>query len=157
MFIRKKKFMHGNFDDLLQWNIIEPSRLCSPWASNILVVSVKKKQFHRSLYNLPKVEQCHNYKHDDYYPMPRIDDSLDQLRVVTWFSTLDLCSKYWHVAVDSQDKQKNSTHNWTRFVRILCNGNWLVQCSGNLWKVVGNSFALTEICLIYQNDTIVYE
>lgn len=40
--------------------------------------------------------------------MPRIDDSLDQLRVATWFSTLDLCSKYWHVAVDSQDKQKTA-------------------------------------------------
>lgn len=40
--------------------------------------------------------------------MPRIDDSFDQLRVATWFSTLDLCSKYWHVAVDSQDKKKTA-------------------------------------------------
>jgi hypothetical protein len=40
----------------------------------------------------------------DAYPLPRIDDSLEQLSGKKWFSTLDLCSGYWQGELESEDR-----------------------------------------------------
>ena len=39
----------------------------------------------------------------DAYPLPRIDDTLDALRGLRYFSTLALYSGYWQVEMDEQD------------------------------------------------------
>ena len=44
----------------------------------------------------------------DEFPLPRIDDILDQLRGSGHFSTLDLASGYWQIAMDSQSKEKTA-------------------------------------------------
>jgi hypothetical protein len=40
------------------------------------------------------------------FPPPRIDDTLDTLAGAKWFSTLDLRSGYWQVALPPDDKEK---------------------------------------------------
>jgi hypothetical protein len=40
------------------------------------------------------------------FPLRRIDDTLDMLAGVTWFSTLDLKSSYWQVDLHPDDKEK---------------------------------------------------
>ena len=42
----------------------------------------------------------------DAYPLPRIDDSLRLLSNQQWFSTMDLASGYWQVAMASDAKRK---------------------------------------------------
>jgi hypothetical protein len=44
----------------------------------------------------------------DCFPLPRIDDTLDTLAVAKWFSTLDLKSGYWQVALYPEDKEKTA-------------------------------------------------
>ena len=48
----------------------------------------------------------------DAYPLPRVEDALDYLNGAKWFSTLDLASAYWQVAMDpdSVDKTAFATH-----------------------------------------------
>jgi len=42
----------------------------------------------------------------DAFPLPRIDDSLAALSSSRWFSTLDLASGYWQVAMDANTQEK---------------------------------------------------
>lgn len=44
----------------------------------------------------------------DSNPLPRIDDTLVALAGSRWFSTLDLQSGYWQVAMDPADKKKTA-------------------------------------------------
>lgn len=97
LFIHMPKDLYGHFNDLLQRNLIEPSS--SPWASNIVLVE-KKDGITRVCIDY---KELNNVTKHNAYPLPRIDDSLDQLRGAVWFSILDLCSGYWQAAVDSQE------------------------------------------------------
>ena len=49
----------------------------------------------------------------DVFPLPRVDDSLDQLSQSHHFTTLDLASGYWQVLIDPASKEKTAfvTHS----------------------------------------------
>ena len=49
----------------------------------------------------------------DVFPLPRVDDSLDQLSKSQYFTTLDLASGYWQVLVESTSCEKTAfvTHS----------------------------------------------
>ena len=63
----------------------------------------------------------------DDYPLPRIDDSLRLLGNQQWFSTMDLASGFWQVAMSTDAKQKAAfvTHEGLFQFRVmpfsLCN------------------------------------
>ncbi|GFU29443.1 hypothetical protein TNCV_418791 [Trichonephila clavipes] len=83
-------------------DVIEPSS--SPWASPIVLVRKKdgSPRFCVGYYRLNDVTK------KDSYPLPRIDDPLDTLADNTWFSTLDLKSRYWQVELQPDDKEKTA-------------------------------------------------
>ena len=86
--------------------VIHPST--SPWASPVVLVRKKDGTLrfcvdYRALNAVTK---------PDVFPIPRIDDLLDQLGQCTIFSTLDLAAGYWQIKVhpDSQEKTAFTTH-----------------------------------------------
>ena len=48
--------------------------------------------------------------HQDAYPLPRIDKTLDSLAHAIMFTTLDLASGYWQVELDKTSKEKTTFH-----------------------------------------------
>ena len=92
----------AELEEMQAAGIIEPSR--SEWAFPIVVV--KKKD--------GKVRICIDYRklnavtHGDAYPMPRIEDILDDLGQAKFITTLDLAKGYWQVPVLESDREKTA-------------------------------------------------
>ena len=86
--------------DMLTGGQIEPSD--RPWASPVVLVMKKDGS----------TRFCVDYRWlnsltvKDAYPLPRIDDSLRLLGNQQWFSTMDLASGYWQVAMSPEAKRK---------------------------------------------------
>jgi hypothetical protein len=63
------------------------------------------------------------------YPLPHIDDLLDQLKNVVYFTKLDLCSGYHHIRVEEQDawkpafKTKHGLFEWLVMSFGICNAS----------------------------------
>ena len=86
--------------------VIQPSK--SPWSSPIVLVR-KRDGTHRFCVDY---RQLNAVTKTDTFPLPRIDDLLDQLGSAQYFSTLDLSSGYWQIAMhpNSQEKTAFATH-----------------------------------------------
>jgi hypothetical protein len=44
----------------------------------------------------------------DAYPLPRVDDTLDELKDANFYTHLDLASSFWQVRVRDKDIQKTA-------------------------------------------------
>ena len=82
--------------------VIEPSS--SPWPSPVVLVQ-KKDGTNRFCVVYHRLNEV---THKDLYPVPRIDDTIDALSGVEWFSTLDLKSGYWQLQLDESSKEKTT-------------------------------------------------
>ena len=71
--------------------VIQPSS--SPWASPVVMVR-KRDGTHRFCVDY---RELNSVTKADTFPLPRIDDLLDQLGAARYFSTLDLASGYWQI------------------------------------------------------------
>ena len=96
----------------------------------------------------------------DAQPLPRIDDTLDTMGEACFFSTLDLASGYWQVALDPKVNDKEKTAFATPFGLYqfqvmpfgLCNTPATFQC---LMEQVLAGLHWT-CCLVYLDDIIVF-
>ena len=86
--------------------VIQPSE--SPWASPVVLVRKRNDDLcfcvdYRWLNAVTKA---------DLFPLPRIDDLLDELGKAKYFSTLDLAAGYWQIRVqpDSRENTAFITH-----------------------------------------------
>lgn len=138
--------------DLVSQGVLQES--CSPWASPAVIV-LKKDGSVRFCCDYRRLNQvtC-----KDAYPLPRIDESLDALGKAQLFSTLDLTSGYFQVAMDGADRAKTAVttpfglFEWSRMPFGLCNAPATFQ---RLMGVVLGDLTF-EVLLIYLDDIMVF-
>lgn len=142
----------SHIKDLLKQGVITESH--SPWAAPIVLV--KKKD--------DSIRLCVDYRklnaktRRDAHPLPRIEESLEALGRAKYFSTLDLASGYWQIAMDPQDQEKTAfttpmgPYEFTRLPFGLMNGpatfqRYMETCLGDLHY---------ESILIYIDDIVIF-
>ena len=72
----------------------------SPWTSAVVLVRNKDGGLRFCI----DLHELNNRTVKDGYSLPRIEDTLDCLHGVVWFSTLDLKSRYWQVELEEEAK-----------------------------------------------------
>ena len=149
---REREVVHEEVRKMLDVGVTKPSY--SPWASP--VVLVKKKD--------ASTRFCVNYRRlnavtkKDMYPLPRIDDTLDQLEGASIFSSLDMASRFLQVPLTDTAKEKTAfvcREGLFEFETMpfgLCNATSTFQ---RLMDVVLDNLRW-ECTLVYVDDVNVY-
>ena len=146
----------SQLDKMQRNNVVKPSE--SPWASPVVLVRKKEGTLrfcvdYRTLNSVTK---------PDLFPLPRINDLLDQLGKSKFFSTLDLKSGYWQIRIsaDSQEKTAFITHQGLYQFRVMPFGvtnapavfrRLMQQVLTGLQTSSGNDFVS-----VYLDDVIVF-
>lgn len=151
--LAKESEVSDMVQDMASQNIIEPST--SPWCSP--VVLVRKKD--GSTRFCVDYRMLNNVTKKDSYPLPRIDDTLDMLGGMKWFSTVDLKAGYWQVELRPEDKEK------TAFTTGIGKGLWqfrvmpfgLCNAPATFERLMERVLVglLGDACLVYLDDVIV--
>ncbi|UYV64395.1 K02A2.6-like [Cordylochernes scorpioides] len=150
--LKERKIISDQINSMLKNGIISHSS--SPWASPIILVKKKNGTF----------RFCVDYRNlnsvtvKDQYPLPRIDDCFDSLHGARYFTSLDLCSGYWQVEVEEQDREKTAfitpdgLYQFNVLPFGLCNGSATFE---RLMDTVLRTHKW-KICLCYLDDVIIF-
>ena len=97
-----KEIIKKTCKDMHEAGVIEPSS--SPWMSPVVLVRKKNGD----------IRFCVDYRAinkitiADQFPLPRIDELIDDLGNTSYFTVLDARSAYWSISMDDKDKEKTA-------------------------------------------------
>ena len=131
----------------------------SPWNTPIFLVPKKD-----GVTDLEKNRMVHGFQKlnsitkQDAYPLPRIEDLMDQLGVARYFSSLDLQSGYHQVLIAKEDREKTafSTHHGHFEFKRMPFG--LTGAPATFQRMMNKvlSGLIGKGCLVYLDDIVVY-
>ena len=87
---------------MLATGVIEPS--ISSWASPVCLVKKKDGTFRFCI----DYRRVNAVSKKDAYPIPDIQDALDNLRGSRYFATIDLLSGYWQLGMTDRAKERSA-------------------------------------------------
>ena len=147
----KRKEATEAIQEMKQQGVIEPST--SAWSSPVVLVT-KKDGSTRFCVDYRKLN---NVTEKDSYPLPRIDDTIDALAGVKWFSTLDLKSGYWQVPLDEDAKEKTAFSTGTGLWQFTVMPFGLCNAPATFERLMEQvlSGLPTTVALLYLDDILV--
>jgi hypothetical protein len=95
----KLKIMRQEVDDMLDMGVVHPSR--SEWASPLILVK-KPNGTWRPCVDYRRVNDITK---GEAYPLPRLDDLIDQVGNAPFITTLDLSKGYWQIPLTERAKR----------------------------------------------------
>ena len=126
----------------------------SPWASPVVIVE-KKDGSQRLCVDYRKFNAVTK---PDAYPLPRIDDMLNSFWSAKWFTTLDLASGYWQVAMHPEDVEKTAFITPFGLYEFLVMPFGLSYAPGTFQRLMNHVLQeyLGHFVAVYLDDVIIY-
>jgi hypothetical protein len=149
---KHESFIKEEIERLKRQGLIVPSH--SPWTSPALVVGKANGKMRLVI----DYRQLNKVTKPDAYPLPKISDMLDALAHSKYFSTLDLTSGFWQVAMHAVDQEKTafSTKFGTYEFTVMPFG--LMNAPATFQRLMDNVFydVTWKFVLVYMDDIIIY-
>lgn len=149
---KEKEIITEEVKILREQGVIRPSK--SSWATNIVLVR-KKDGKHRVCIDFRGLNMVTK---KDVYPLPRIDDILDTLNGMKYFTTLDQANAYWSIPIKEEDKEKTAfltpigLYEFNYLPFGLCNAPASFQ---RLMDIILSGLQW-QICLVYLDDILIF-
>lgn len=94
-----RQFIQSEVQRLLKEDIIEPS--LSPWRAQVIVTTNER---HKKRMVIDYSQTVNRYTQLDAYPLPRINDQINDIAKYKVFSAIDLKDAYYQVPIRDEDK-----------------------------------------------------
>jgi transposase InsO family protein len=94
----------------------------------------------------------------DSFPLPRVDDCLDQLGKAKFFSTLDLASGYWQIPIHPDDRHKTAFQTEEGLYEFVVMPFGLTNAPATFQRAMNHVFrkAIGKFCVVYLDDINIY-
>ena len=150
-------------DVMLKQGIIEPS--VSEWSSNVVIVKKKDVRGPDGNPLPPSFRFCIDFRplngrsvQKVIYPLPNTQDCLDSMSGSSWFSTIDLRSGYFQVALNPEDAHKTNfisrRGSWS--YKVMPQG--LINATATFMRLMNLvlSGLQFEQCVCYLDDILIF-
>ena len=148
----QRQMVQEHIDAMLKAGVISPSQ--SPWASPIVIVDKKdgSKRFCVDLRALNRITKKNSY------PLPRIDDILASLDGSKYFTSLDLKSGYWQIAMDEESKDKTAFTCFAGLYRFESMPFGMVNAPAIFSELMNEVLRgiLHKFAVVYLDDILLY-
>jgi len=139
-------------EDLLDKKFVRPS--VSPWGASVLLVKKKDGSMRLCI----DYRQLNKVTIKNRYPLPRIDDLMDQLVGARVFSKIDVRSGYHHIKVKDEDMQKTAFRIRYRHYEYTVMPFDVTNASGVFMEYMNRIFHSCLDCfvVVFINDILIY-
>ena len=146
----KHEAMRNEIAYMLENNIIE--RSSSPWSSPCLLVP-KSDGSYRFCTDFRKVNAVTK---TDSYPIPRVDDCIDQVGNAVYVTKFDLLKGYWQVPLTERAKEISAFVTPDGFFQYTVMPFGMKNSAATFQRLVNSVVSGLDGCAAYIDDIVVY-